>query len=138
MMNALKPTPAIEKRFNRFEQIAIDYMESEETLKKELKEKKAMIKSLLEGDADYKELKDRITEMKRQLKVKEDLLKHTDSAKKTLHDIEDLQNTLKENQLTLSDYLAQYVEDTKATTIEDKKGNVKVIVKSFKVANQRP
>lgn len=100
-------------------------MAQEERVRLELRKKKAMMKDALERDKDYRSASEDVKEAQQARKqVKDELLK-TSSLNKLAVEIGMLKEAHKAIQITLSDYLLEYVEKTGLQAIEDHRGTLR-------------
>lgn len=104
-------------------------LSKEKKIKNELKLKRSMIKSALEQDAEYYKANEAVKEYQRHRKViKDKLMKANPALRQMSEQTSILKEELKSVQLSLSDYLLEYHEETGMTTFEDSDKTVRRIL----------
>lgn len=92
------------------------------TINSSLREKKQELKDALNNDSLYNNADNKVKEATRErLRIKKELLE-TESMKKLQDEISNLKSEKKDIQLSLSDYLVNYVEKTDSKMITDEEG----------------
>lgn len=106
-------------------------------LKEEIRTKKEMLDDALNNDQTYKEHTEKAKEAaKIKSQTKQELLKQPSLAK-TVSDLKDLREELKELQSSLSDYLSEYARLSGSNEIEDENGEVREIVYIAKLVKRK-
>lgn len=98
----------------------------------ELKKKREMYKDALEGDAEYHRIKEEMDAKRKELNGRRKTLEATGDLFTLKQEIKNLQGEKKEEQLSLSDWLEDYKNVTKQTTIEVQ-GDVLKIESNYKL-----
>lgn len=107
-----------------------------ERIRQQLKEQRAMIKDAYESDINYRDVSNQMKELtKKKKEIQKSLGSHA-SVKQSQDEIKALASELKEIEKKLSQYLEQYVETYKSRTIEDSNGNLKEIVRVYKLVQR--
>lgn len=124
------PTTIVAKQLS-LEQNIKDTFKVIRSTKQLIKEKRQMLKDAFEGDAQYKKINDELSAQKTQLKSRKmKMIEETPSLATLQEQIDVLKEDKKSYQLTLSDFLGDYVEKTGNTTVpNDVNEIVKIEVK---------
>lgn len=104
------------------------------SLKEKLKSRKEAYKGMLEQDAEYSEIKQLVDMAKKKLAARKEELDRNEGAQTLKNEIAQLQSEKKLEQLTLSDYLLNYVDETHGSTTIEVKGEVKKIQREAKIS----
>lgn len=122
--------------FLHLEGLVKQYIAAIAKLQGELKEKSQMLNDALEGDAVYNEHTEKAKEANKiKNATRQQILKQPALAELSER-IKDLKFDVKEHQVLLSDYLAQYQKASGATQIEDEEGEVLEIVSVVKLVKR--
>lgn len=100
----------------------------QDDIKEKLKEQREMLKSVLETDASFHELKEKMNELTRRRKEIVAKLSSTAAVSQVKEEMNALRQAQKELKQKLARYLAQYVETSGMRSFEDLKGEIRKIV----------
>lgn len=100
----------------------------QEDIKDKIKEQREMLKNVLETDASYHELKDKMNELNKRRKEIVTKLSNTAAVSQVKEEMNGLRQAQKELKQKLTRYLAQYVETSGMRSFEDPKGGIRKIV----------
>ncbi|MEK7571556.1 MAG: hypothetical protein AAB553_04745 [Patescibacteria group bacterium] len=118
------------------EEMIKNYIDSLDKLRNELKEQREMYEDTFNNNLNHKELDDKVKEAtKNRGKLRQELTKQPAVAVLE-QKIKDLRFDMKEKQQTLSDLLADYKEQTGATSIETRSGQVLEIVSTARLVKK--
>lgn len=104
-----------------------------ETLKKEQKEQKAMLESILKNDDEYQDLCEQVNKLNKLKKIAKAKIMQQQEPARLIEKIEDYQIQVKELNTAISDYLSQYCILSESNQIELKDGVVRQIIHSAKM-----
>jgi len=100
----------------------------QEDIKDKIKEQREMLKNVLETDASYHELKDKMNELNKRRKEIVTKLSNTAAVSQVKEEMIALRKAQKELKQKLARYLAQYVETSGMRSFEDPNGAIRKIV----------
>lgn len=113
------------------------YLGTVDRLKKDLAEQRGILNDTFAGDARYMEVEEKAKAVAKEKKqIKAELLQNP-QAMALSQKVKDLAQELKEAQVMLSGYVADYQKLTDATEIEDPQGNILQIVTVSKLIRSR-
>ena len=108
-----------------------------EEVKKELKEQKSMLDSILENDDEYQDLCEQINKLNKLKKIAKQKIMQQQEAARLNEKIKDLSCQSKEINTALSDYLSQYSILAETNQIEMKDGIIRQIIHSAKLVKAK-
>lgn len=102
-------------------------MQKREDMSKELRKRRSMLKSALEKDAEYYKAMESVSAAQQHKNAIKKKLMKDPSLVKLAAEVDLLKEGVKSLQLTISDFLLEYKQETGNDTIEDNHGNVRRI-----------
>jgi hypothetical protein len=109
------------------ENLAKAAMHSLDQLKEERKKKKEELESVMLGHEEFEKVIEKEAKMKEEKRKAKAMVMQSPVVHKLSDELDHINGEIKEKKLSLSGYLADYVEHTRQLTIEDYLGNLQKI-----------
>jgi predicted nuclease with TOPRIM domain len=121
------------KQFLELDVVIKRYIRDIQELQQTLREKREQYNDTFTNDAKIHELEEKTKELKTEKKKVVEGMNKLSSTVALKQNLDDVKDRLKNAKEMLSSYLAKYVTETGATTIEDQEGNILNIVPNYKL-----